>query len=40
MINYGAFNVEDIPAYDGSSVEGICVTFHKKKRVEAPTSSC
>ena len=33
MINYGEFNIDDIPAYDGSSVEGIRVTFHKKERV-------
>ena len=35
MINYGEFNIDDIPVYDGSSVEGIRVTFHKKERVEA-----
>ena len=35
MINYGEFNIDDIPAYDGSSVEGIRVTFRKKERVEA-----
>lgn len=35
MINYGEYNIADIPAYDGSSVEGIRVTFHKKERVEA-----
>lgn len=35
MINYGEYNIDDIPAYDGSSVEGIRVTFHKKERVEA-----
>ena len=35
MINYGEFNIDDIPVYDGSSVEGIRVTFHKKERVGA-----
>lgn len=35
MINYGEFNIEDIPEYDGTSVEGIRVTFHKRERVEA-----
>lgn len=35
MINYGEFNIDDVPAYDGSSVEGIRVTFHKKERVDA-----
>lgn len=35
MINYGEFNIDGIPAYDGSSVEGIRVTFRKKERVEA-----
>lgn len=35
MINYGEYNIDDIPDYDGSSVEGIRVTFHKRERVEA-----
>ena len=35
MINYGEFNIDDIPYYDGISVEGIRVTFHKKERAEA-----
>lgn len=35
MINFGEFNIDDIPEYDGSSVEGVRVTFHKKERVEA-----
>lgn len=35
MINYGEYNIDDIPDYDGSSVEGIRVTFHKKERVKA-----
>ena len=35
MINYGEFNIDDIPEYDGTSVDGIRVCFHKKKRFEA-----
>lgn len=35
MINYGEFELDDIPAYDGTSVEGIRVTFHKKNRIDA-----
>ena len=31
MINLGEFNVEDIPDYDGTSVHGIRVVFHKKQ---------
>lgn len=30
MINYGEYNVNNLPQYDGSSVEGIRVAFHKK----------
>lgn len=30
MINYGEFNLSDIPDYDGSSVDGIRVVFHKR----------
>ncbi|MDS0526531.1 aldolase catalytic domain-containing protein [Clostridium sp. SHJSY1] len=29
MINYGEYNLKDIPEYDGSSVDGIRVAFHK-----------
>lgn len=35
MINYGEYNIEDIPAYDGSSIDGIRVAFHKKDLVES-----
>ncbi len=35
MINYGEYAIENIPVYDGTSVEGIRVCFHKKMRVEA-----
>jgi 4-hydroxy 2-oxovalerate aldolase len=31
MINFGEYNVEDIPDYDGSSINGIRVVFHKKQ---------
>jgi 4-hydroxy 2-oxovalerate aldolase len=31
MINYGEYNVDDIPEYDGTSVDGIRVVFHKKE---------
>lgn len=30
MINYGEYNIEDLPDYDGNSVSGIRVAFHKK----------
>jgi len=30
MINYGEYNIEDLPDYDGKSVSGIRVAFHKK----------
>lgn len=35
MINYGEFNIEDIPNCDGTSVDGIRVAFHKRDRIEA-----
>ena len=35
MINYGEFDIEKLPEYDGSSVEGIRVAFHKKDYLEA-----
>lgn len=35
MINYGEYDIDDIPDYNGTSVEGIRVCFHKKKRFEA-----
>lgn len=35
MINFGEFPMEEIPMYDGSSVDGIRVAFHKKDRFEA-----
>lgn len=30
MINYGEYNLKDIPDYDGSSIHGIRVAFHKE----------
>lgn len=30
MMNYGEYEIDDLPEYDGSSIEGIRVAFHKK----------
>ena len=30
MINYGEYRIDDIPDYDGKSIDGIRVAFHKK----------
>lgn len=35
MMNYGEYNIEDLPVYDGSSIDGIRVAFHKKYLYEA-----
>ena len=35
MMNYGEFEVNDIPDYDGSSIDGIRVAFHKKNLYES-----
>ncbi len=35
MMNYGEYNVETIPEYDGTSIAGIRIAFHKKNIVEA-----
>ncbi len=35
MMNYGEFNINDLPPFDGSSIDGIRVAFHKKNRFEA-----
>lgn len=35
MMNYGEFSVDDLPANDGSSIDGIRLAFHKKNRFEA-----
>ena len=35
MMNYGEYNVEELPNFDGKSVDGIRVAFHKKDAVNA-----
>lgn len=35
MMNYGEYNVKDLPEYDGTSVDGIRIAFHKKNLIEA-----
>lgn len=35
MINYGEYNIDDLPPYDGNSIDGIRVAYHKKNRYEA-----
>ncbi len=35
MMNYGEYNIDDLPDYDGTSIDGIRVAFHKKNRFEA-----
>lgn len=35
MINYGEYDIKDIPEYDGTSVDGIRVAFHKKDMEKA-----
>ncbi len=35
LMNYGDFKPADLPPYDGTSVDGIRVAFHKKEVVEA-----
>lgn len=35
MMNYGEFDVDKLPVYDGSSIDGIRVAFHKNMRYEA-----
>lgn len=35
MMNYGEYDVEDLPMYDGSSIDGIRVAFHKKDMNQA-----
>lgn len=35
MMNYGEYEVEKLPNYDGSSIDGIRVAYHKKNRFEA-----
>lgn len=35
MVNYGEYNLEDLPDYDGSSIDGLRVAFHKKDMIPA-----
>ena len=35
MMNYGEYNIEDLPPCDGKSIDGIRIAFHKKSRKEA-----
>lgn len=35
MMNYGEYNIDDLPLYDGTSIDGIRVAFHKKNLREA-----
>lgn len=35
MMNYGEYDVTTLPEYDGTSIDGIRVAFHKKDLVEA-----
>lgn len=35
MMNYGEFDVDTLPIYDGTSIDGIRVAYHKKNRYEA-----
>lgn len=37
MVNYGEYNIEDLPEHDGSSVDGIRIAFHKRNLNEALT---
>lgn len=35
MVNYGEYDIEALPEYDGKSIDGIRIAFHKKNMVEA-----
>jgi len=35
MVNFGEYNVADLPVYDGTSIDGIRVAFHKRDLIEA-----
>ncbi len=35
MMNYGEYRIEDLPPFDGTSIDGIRVAFHKKNLKEA-----
>ena len=35
MMNYGEYDIKDLPLHDGSSIDGIRVAFHKKNLTES-----
>lgn len=35
LMNYGEYSIDDIPTYDGTSLDGIRVAFHKKDMKDA-----
>ena len=35
MMNYGEYNIDDLPPYDGGLISGIRFAFHKKDMVQA-----
>lgn len=35
MMNYGEYDIDDLPYYDGKTIDGIRVAFHKQNRFEA-----
>lgn len=35
MMNYGEYDIASLPEYDGTSIDGIRVAFHKKDRFDA-----
>lgn len=37
MMNYGEYDIDTLPPYDGSSIDGIRIAFHKKNLGEALT---
>lgn len=39
MMNYGEYSVDDLPPYDGTSIDGIRVAFHKKN-LDASLTLC
>lgn len=39
MMNYGDYNLEHLPEYDGSSIDGVRVAFHKKN-LNAALDAC
>ena len=35
MMNYGEYFIDDLPNYDGRSIDGLRIAFHKKNRFDA-----